>query len=357
MEERLSPAKQNALFGYGAAIICLLSIGFSAAAVQAMERAVPDLLLAAFRFATQTVGVILILLIKGRFPPVYEVHQIPFLLGITASTSLYNIGLFAGAGFLPLVDAIGITNTSAMVFVAFVHFVSKRPIGSVKIFAFLLAILGIFMMMQPGQIFGKGDSSNWPTENCLKPLLSNNLTINISVTTNTAIDGCPKTAMGLQENIVGVLCTILSGIAGGTTYILLNDFLKEVNNLDIAFFYGLCGTIVCLLTSLYTENITLRMTEVTWVLLAVHCVCASVDGFFTCVVVSLIGSIEGSIVFSLEVLIFMCLQYTLMSSYIPGHRNWLEVVGAIVNCFGALLPPAIDLATLHMYSNPSVNDF
>ena len=357
MEGQLSPARLNALYGYGAATICLLSLGFSAAAVQAMERAVPDLLLGAFRYATQTVGVFLILLIKGKFPPVYEVGKIPFLLGITASSCLFNIGLFAGAGFLPLVDAVGITNTAAMVFIAFVHLVSKQRIGCIKIFAILLAIGGIFIMMQPGWIFGIAYSSNSPKENCLEQIVSNNLTINISLMTNASIEGCLKTAMGLHGNIAGALCTIFSGIAVGTSYILLNDFLKEVNYLDMAFFYGVCGTIVCLITSLYTENITLRMTEVTWVLLAVHCICASIDSVLTCVVVSLIGSIESSIVFSLTVLIFMCLQYSLMTSYIPGHRNWLEVVGAIVNCIGALLPPAIDLANLHMYSNPSVNDF
>ena len=359
MEGQLSPAieRKNALFGYGAATICIFCIAFSAAAVQAMERAVPDLLLATFRFITETVGVSLILLLKGQFPPVYEAHQVPYLLGITASTSVFNLGLFAGAGLLPLVDTIGIANTAAMIFIAVVHFVSKKRIGCVKIFAILVVVLGIFMMMQPGWIFGKGDSGNWPTGNCSQPLLSNNSTMNISLATNTSIDGCPKTTMGLQGNVIGVLCTVFSGILLGTTYFLLNDYLKEVNYLDIAFFYGVCGTIVSFSASLYMENITMKMTQAKWGLLVVHCVCASVDAAMTFYAVSLIGSIKSSIVFNLAVLIFMCLQYTLMTSYIPGHRNWLEVMGAFLNCFGALIPPAIDLITLTVYSNPSLNDF
>ena len=355
MQGQSYSAKQKALFGYGAAIICLFSIGFSAAAVQATERAVPDFLLAAFRFATQTIGVAIILLCTGKFPRAFEPRHIPFLLVNTVFTSVYNLGLFAGAGFLPLIDAVGITNTATLVFMAFVCCVAKRPIGLVKIFAILLAILGIFMMIQPGWMLGK------PRENCLESLFSNDLAKNKSQNLNASIGVClSRTEMELQGHFIGTICSVLAGTAVAIYYIVLNDFLADLNALHIGFFTGAFGTILCLIVSLYLEDITMEMINLswgTWLLLFVHSLCASIDHLMTVVAVSLIGSLESSIVFSFEVIIFMCLQYSLMSSYIPGHKNWLEVMGAIVNSIGALLPPAIDLIALYKYSNPSINDF
>ena len=360
---QLSAARKKVIFGYGAATICLWSIGFSAAAVQAMKAAVPDLLLAAFRYATQAIGVSIILLCKGQFPPAFEQRHIPLLIAVTVSNSVYNLGLFAGASILPLVDAVGITNTAAMVFIASVRCIAKQPIGLVKIFAILLAILGIFMMMQPGWIFGKEDFNNAPMEDCLQPSVTNDVIRNTSINTNVSIDGCPlknNTKIEMQKHIMGSVYTVFAGIGIGINYILISDFLGDLNALHIPLCTGVLGTIVCLTTSLYVEDITLPMTSIrssTCLLLLVHSVCASIDNVLTVVAVSLIGSLESSIVFSLEVIVFMCLQYSLMSSYIPGHKNWLEVMGAIVNCIGALLPPAIDLTVAYMYVNPSINDF
>ena len=353
----LSPEKRKALFGYGAAAICIWSIGFSAAAVQAMERAVPALLLAVFRYGTQTIGVFLILLFKGQLPPVFETRHIPFLLACTLVPTLYNTGFFTGAGFLPLVDAIGITNTAAMVFIAFVHYILKRPVGPVKMFAIILAILGIFMMMQPKWIFGEGDFSNITTENCLQPLFSNDTIKNKTLQTNASEVCLSNTEMELERYIMGAVWTVLAGIAIAIYFDLLNNFGGNFNPLHIAFCTGAFGTILCLMMSLYLEDITLSMTSGTWILLAVHSVCASIDFIMTIVAVSLIGSLKTTIVISLEVIVFMLLQYSFMSSYIPGHKNWLEVVGAIINCIGALLPAAVDLTAIYKYSNPSLNDF
>ena len=319
-----------------------------------MKRAVPHGLLGAFRYVTQTFGVFLVLLFKGQLPPVFELRHIPLLMAVTISNSFYNLGLFASTGLLPLVDATGISSTACMVFVAAVHCVSKRSIELIKIIAILLAILGIFMMMQPVWIFGPGDNNNAPTEDCLQ----NDVTLNKSINSNTSIEVClTRSEMELQRQIIGTLCSVLSGISIGIYLIILNALLGNLDVLHIALCTGAFGTIVCLITSLYIENISLTMNEDTWLLLIVHCVGASIDSVLAVIVVSLIWSLKGSIIFSLTVLISMSLQYSLMSSYIPGHRNWLEVMGAIVNCIGVLIPPAIDLIVLYKYLNPSLNDF
>ena len=353
---QLSQARRNALFGYGAAIVGLLSMGCSASAVQAMQRAIPDLLLAAFRYATQTFGVFLILLLKREFTPIFELRHLPHLMILTVLSSVYNVGLFAGASLLPLVDALGIVNTATMVCIASVHYAAKQSIGFIKLFSILLAISGMIMMMQPGWLFGMGDIGATLEEN--RSSLSNNITTNISLGMNVNSENCfSKTEIGALQYAIGTLCTVIAGITIGLYYILLKDILADFDFLHIAFGTGLFGTIICLVTSLYIEDTPLAITEGTWGLLMVHAVFASVDSVLVVLIVSLIGPLESSILFSLAILIMVCLQYTIMSSYIPGHRNWLEVVGAIVNFIGVLLSPTIDLTVLYKYSNPSFNDF
>ena len=39
----------------------------------------------------------------------------------------------------------------------------------------------------------------------------------------------------------------------------------------------------------------------------------------------------------------LILQYTLMSSIMPGHHNWLEIFGAIVLLFAITLQPTLDV--------------
>ena len=37
-----------------------------------------------------------------------------------------------------------------------------------------------------------------------------------------------------------------------------------------------------------------------------------------------------NIIFSLTVVIFLISQYTVLSSILPGHKNWIEVTGVII---------------------------
>ena len=57
--------------------------------------------------------------------------------------------------------------------------------------------------------------------------------------------------------------------------------------------------------------------------------------------------ISGStinIIFSLTVVIFLLSQYTVLSSILPGHKNWIEVTGVILVLLGSTMESILELS-------------
>ena len=50
-----------------------------------------------------------------------------------------------------------------------------------------------------------------------------------------------------------------------------------------------------------------------------------------------------NLVFSTSVVFFLIAQYTLLSHILPGHRNWIEVVGVVLVLLGAAMSSVIEL--------------
>ena len=46
---------------------------------------------------------------------------------------------------------------------------------------------------------------------------------------------------------------------------------------------------------------------------------------------------------STQVVFMLIAQYTVLSSILPGHRNWMEVVGVIVALLGSSLSSLLEI--------------
>ena len=354
----LHPSAPRMVIGYGAALGVILTLGISSASVQALQRAVPDFELASLRYAIQAVGLLLILSIMGKFQ-LHIGHQYqPWIIAIIFVNSGFNLTFYAASGLLPLVDVVGITITMSMVVVVVVRRVlMKHPVGLVQYVAIFISILSIFLMTQPAWIFGHVESPNRMTTNYSKPYETGG-SPNLNSSCDTDIHRAAlKNDTDGSLYLWGIVCTILSGIFVGSNHLLIHYCLSEVNVLIIGLWVGCSGSIACLISSIYSENITVSLPRQHWFLFVVHCVCASLNNVLTILSVSMIGSLKTSIICSLEVILFLVLQYEFMVAYAPGHRNWLEVTGAVVCCAGALLSPVTDLIIMAKNPNPAFNDF
>ena len=342
------------VLGYGTAFSTLLALAVSSAAVQALQRAVPDFEQSGWRYVTQSVGVLLVLFLKGKSPLEVDLKYIPWLIGLALFSTVYNVGLYAGSALLPLVDVIAILNTTVLIAMVCIYWILlKESIMLVQIVAIVICLLGILFIAQPSWIFFRMHHGANCTMECPKAYFindnstSNNLTLNDNNSTGKVTQ---------QENTIGALCLIISGLAAAATYYIIVFRLKGLHVLIIAFWVGTSGWVICFMISIYTEQIKLKFSTEHSLLLLTHCISASLESVGTVAAASMIGGIKFTLVRTLEVGIFLLMQYTVMAAYLPGHRNWLETFGALLNTIGAFLPAVTDLLIVVRNPNPALDD-
>ena len=61
----------------------------------------------------------------------------------------------------------------------------------------------------------------------------------------------------------------------------------------------------------------------------------------------MLQNISGStinIILSLTVVTFLISQYTVLSSILPGHKNWIEVTGVILVLLGSTMESILEVS-------------
>ena len=340
------------VLGYGTAFLTILALAVSSAAVQALQRVVPDFEQSGWRYVTQSVGVLLVLVLKRKSPLEVDLKYIPWLIGLFLFSTVYNVGLYAGSALLPLVDVIATLNTTVLIAMVCIYWLLlKESIRLVQIGAIVICLLGILFMTQPRWIFIRMNHGANCNMDCPNPCFINDNTTSNDITLNNN-----NRKEKQQENTIGALCLIISGLANAATYFIIVFRLKGLHVLIIAFWVGSSGWVICFMTSIYTEQMKLTFSTEHSLLLLTHCVSASLESVGTVTAVSMIGGMKFTLVRTLEVGIFLIMQYTVMAAYLPGHRNWLETFGALLNTIGAFLPVVTDLIIVVRNPNPALDD-
>ena len=57
----------------------------------------------------------------------------------------------------------------------------------------------------------------------------------------------------------------------------------------------------------------------------------------------MIGGMRVSLIYSLQIIVNLMIQYTFLKSYLPGHENWIEVMGAVIVVLGVAISPILDI--------------
>jgi drug/metabolite transporter (DMT)-like permease len=63
-----------------------------------------------------------------------------------------------------------------------------------------------------------------------------------------------------------------------------------------------------------------------------------------------------SLLTSLQLVVLLCLQYTLLKDIQPAHNNWEEIVGAVCCFMGAILGPLWQLRAHNKLNKPELPD-
>ncbi len=171
-----------------------------------------------------------------------------------------------------------------------------------------------------------------------------------SITNGTNNNNKTRTKLFLLEipqhyqTMLGIMFAALSG----TTYSLVAAIFKKYpcvgeNLLRSLFWPFLFGLTSCLALTFVTEAPVWPQSAYDSVLVFVHCL-ASV-GVFVFYLYSLqhISGTTVNMIFCTSVVFLLVPQYTVLSSIMPGQRNWMEVVGVFLVLSGSVFVSVVEM--------------
>ena len=322
------------LLAYASAIGCMLSGVVGSAAVQALGGAIHDFELSAARGLLQGPLYIVVGSLAGVDFTIQRKH-IPTLVYLGLIYVLYNIGSYGSTVYLPLAEVMGMVSIFSMIAAMIQSKVLfKKDIHIFHILSSIVCVFGILMIVQPKfQYQNDIDMHLNLSQSQFDRNLSSNTSDSMHINTSRMVD--------MKGKIFGYLLCTIGGVTFGISFdvnaILLSDLRPFVKITYFTIIYFIASIVI----SFYAEPFVLFMTFHQFLLLMAHAIGAAMACFFNVYAAHIIGGVRVSLVLSLRILIHLLVQYTFMKSVLPGHRNWIEVVGALVLVLGAAISPLV----------------
>ena len=335
------------LLAYAAAIGCMLSGVVCSAAVQALGGAIHDFELSAARGLFQGPFYIVVGSLAGVDFTIQRKH-IPPLVYLGLIYVLFNIGSYGSTVYLPLAEVMGMVSIFSMITAMIqAKVLFKKDIHIFHILSAIVCVFGILLIVQPQFQFQYDidmhlNLSQYQFVRNLSSNTSDSMHIN-TINTSRMVD--------MKGKILGYsLCTI-GGVAFGISLDVNAILLSDLQPFVKITYFTTIYLVASILISFYAEPFVLFMTFRQFWLVMAHAVAAAMACFFNVYAVHIIGGVRASLIFSLRILIYLLVQYTFMKSVLPGHRNWIEVVGALVLVFGVALSSVVDLVQERRQAN------
>ncbi len=103
------------------------------------------------------------------------------------------------------------------------------------------------------------------------------------------------------------------------------------------------STIISFILMLLLEEPVWLQSIVEGAVVALHCFFAFLTWILTMSALQYISGSTFSIIYSTTVVFLLIPQYTILSSILPGQRNWMEVMGVVMVLFGSSLASVMEL--------------
>ena len=327
------------VLGYTAAASIFIFQTLSAACVQGLQRLIPDFQLSFFRYAAQLTLPVLLLKIQNVPLHIEPPHYVwTILLG--PINVVYNVVFFAAVSYIPLSAADGIFNISLMVSVAvYYRIIFDNPIGIVTSTGLAISSLGILCVSQPDLIFGKDPLH---TQFFNGSSVCTNSTANVSTLLHTPEHDEEQTGPLLSKHVMGYMFASTAGVPVASIYMITGITLKQVSPVALTVWMAIVGLPLSFIISMYFEEPVLPVQLWDIVLVVCHAMSMTMANLAIRVSCQLLDPMRMALFGSLTPVAALVLQYTVMKHILPGHRNWIEVVGVLAITIGVGLVAIFD---------------
>ena len=363
-QDKVRGVSFDTIKGIIAAFVMVLLWATSAAAVQLLERRIPDVELNMFRCATPFLACATLILISKEWPLVQKDE--------IGATVLYTVDIFISALFyfvaislLPAALVACITYTSSVVSALFIFSLCwNEKITMRNVMFALISVLGVVMVIQPWQ----PNSDNMEVTNVTlnyqnggNPLILDDVIVQIDPANKlgkpvdiheeegnyTPVSSAFTETEDTDSNtsvlhaIIGYTFSFISGITLTLELLIIkrNPFLGDRH----LFWAFLTNTLLSATLMLALETPVLPSNWFDATMVTIHSVECAVLWHLYIYAPKHISGNTLTIILTSDVVVMLIFQYTVLSSIHPGHRNWIEVVGVFLVLLGCSMASLLEL--------------
>ena len=337
--ESLLEGKRNfkdKLKGTVVAFLVVLKYTASGVSVQLLERRIPDLELNTIRNGGACILYMAVLLLRRRYPFVRR-RIFKGLFVYTVVTTICSALIFISMAMIPISVAQSLQQASQIISgILLFALILKERITIRILLSSVLCVAGIMLVIQPDFLFPEADLSS---------------SKRISLLTNTSIntENKQKGIFGYQldSKLSQVIGFAMASIAG--FFVTLDVLVTKYNTsfadylLEIPFFAFIAGTLLSTIGMLILETPTLPTNWTDVLYIFIHTVSYTMLWPLYIYVLQYISANAYNIIWSTSTVLMLLAQYTILSRILPGHRNWMEVVGVLLVTIGSSLGSLLNI--------------
>ena len=340
-EEQGTVQKAKGIFTSSLWVSCMV---ISIVSVQLLERRTPDFELNAARCALPFLLSTIAMVARRKFPVIARKEIFSSTL-YSFLSFICSVTLYIAVTLLPVSSVQSISQTSNIVsgVILFYLFLHDKPTLPVLISVFM-CVCGVLLVIQPSFIFHH-------------KMLTENTTIQLQFGEVNGNHKTTESSTGLSSvstdhgHIVYILFQILKyslPVANGlsmTTDILVvkkRPYLSE-NITEVLFWCYLFNTVLSLVVMFIWKNPVLPSNWFDTMLVSLHCFAYV---FIWPLYLYSVEHISGNtfvLISCTTIVILLGAQYTVLSSILPGNRNWMELVGVGLVLVGSTLVSIVEM--------------
>ena len=320
----------NVLLAGFVALLLIAGLCSSVASVQVLDGAIPEFELNTWRFAFQIIVPIPFMI--WHKSSLYIPRGKWFaVLAITLLYVGYNLCYYTAATYVPAGTLKGLNDTYIILISVVLTVCIKEERKPHVYVSALIGLVGVFCLTQPGNTGKKSEMPatlfNWTSPCKISGNISDSQTL-------------PQTGSTSPGNEwFGYVLLLVSGICDTGTSRLLAIYIPEMCCFARTFWLGIVGTSVCLVFSVSLETLALPSNPLCIGLLILHCFGTSIHTSLMSRCAEYIPKHVFIIERSLQFVVLIILQYTILSGIQPGHGNWVEILGAVATFVSGIVGP------------------
>ena len=312
--------------------------------------------------------------------PIVPRDMITVTLAYILASFLNSLGYYTAVSLLPAACEVSLQNTITVLagLVLFSVFWKER-INMRKLVCAALCIVGVVMVVQP-KFMSLCSTANTTvlTEELNNVFNATNVSSNhVNYTMDHVTESTPKGVLGelygstsfssfngstrgnnnctqpdsLLRKIVGFIIAIIAGVMLSVCVLITirNPCITE-NILQVLFWTFMMSTFISAVVMLAMETPVLPGNVFDTVMVTMHSfLCAGV--WPLCIIApKFISGNTFTLIISTDVFMLIS-QYTVLSSILPGHRNWIEGVGVVLVLIGCSMSTIMEMVKDRAWNN------